>query len=168
MKTPNDGQKFTLLITGASGLSGSIVVNEFLSQQIPVRILVRNADKVKHLQNNPNVEIFVGDLLKPETYASALQGIDKALDMEEACAIISEAINRKVTFNDISLEDYKSMVSGIGAAGKTLEILMQVSKERRKCTNAGVKLETHQLFNIRPTNFAEFIYRHKSAFEKLN
>jgi uncharacterized protein YbjT (DUF2867 family) len=70
MKTPNDGQKFTLLITGASGLSGSIVVNEFLSQQIPVRILVRNADKVKHLQNNPNVEIFVGDLLKPETYAS--------------------------------------------------------------------------------------------------
>jgi uncharacterized protein YbjT (DUF2867 family) len=47
-----------------------------------------------------------------------------AMDMEEACAIISEAINRKVTFNDISLEDYKSMVSGMGAAGKTLEILM--------------------------------------------
>ena len=288
-----------VLITGASGLSGSIVVNEFLSQNISIRILVRNPDKVKHLKNNDNVDIFVGDLLKPETYSAALQGVDKALlissafedmvstqktfidaarkagvshivkysggcsqigfiarkflpmiehediedylvnsglkwtivrpdqfmeyylpmtptgvdlktdslilpynnskvapvaitdvakvcvkilmedghenriyditgpdaiVMEEACAIISEAIKRKITFNDISLADYEKMLSGMGVQGKTLEILMQISKERRKCIDATIRLDTHKLFGVRPTNFAEFMYRNAAAF----
>jgi uncharacterized protein YbjT (DUF2867 family) len=291
--------KAKILVTGASGLSGLIIVKELLSQNIPTRILVRNAEKVNHLKNNQNLEIYEGDLLKPETYKTALAGIDKvllissafermletqqvfidtareagvphvikysggdsgvgfithkfvaqkehediedylinsglkwtiirpcqfmemylpkaptgvdlsthsltlpinkgklspvaigdvakvcvqlltqagheekiyemtgpdAMDMEEACSIISAVSGVMIRYNNVTLSEYEAILLSMGLPKERLPILMQISKQRMKCIDSHVKLETHKLFGVRPTNFAEFIYKNQAAF----
>ena len=50
------------LITGATGVAGSFVVNEFVQRREPVRILVRNRAKAAALEKVPTVEIVEGDM----------------------------------------------------------------------------------------------------------
>jgi uncharacterized protein YbjT (DUF2867 family) len=288
-----------VLITGASGLSGKIIVNEFIKQNVPLRILVRNKEKVKHLLPYQNLEVFEGDLLKPETYKNALIGINKvllissavermtetqqtfidaakandvphvikfsgadsgigflshkfiaqkehediedylicsgvnwtiirpsqfmqmylpkaptgvdlstdtltlpikkaklspvdiedvarvcmklltedghqnkiyemtgpdAMDMEEACNIITTVSGRSIVYKEISLIDYETMLLSRGVPKDRVSILTQISKQRMKCRDSHIKLDTHRRFNVRPTNFAEFIYKNIKAF----
>jgi putative NAD(P)-binding protein len=68
-----------ILVTGAAGLSGSIVIREFVRQQQPVRALVRDRTKAKSLGQLPTVEVVEGDMLRPETLNAALDGVDRAL-----------------------------------------------------------------------------------------
>ena len=56
-----------LLITGASGRSGSAVIREFARQQFPVRALVKSRAKAQALEMLPNVEVVEGDMLRAET-----------------------------------------------------------------------------------------------------
>jgi len=67
-----------MLITGATGLSGSHIVNELARQGIRFRALVRDQRKAAALQFE-NVHIVEGDMLKPESLAPALDGVEKAL-----------------------------------------------------------------------------------------
>jgi uncharacterized protein YbjT (DUF2867 family) len=68
-----------ILVTGAAGLSGSIVIREFLRQQQPVRALVRDRTKANWLDQLPTVEVVEGDMLRPETLGAALDGVDRTL-----------------------------------------------------------------------------------------
>src|SRR3989337_2366392 len=275
-----------ILVTGASGLSGSIIVNEFIKQNIPIRILVRDAAKVKHLAHHSIIEMFEGDLLKPETYKHALAGIDKALlissaaermtetqqtfidtakemgvphiikfsgadsgigflshkfvaqkehediedylidsganwtilrpsqfmhmylpkavtgidlstssltlpikngklspvdiddvakvcvalltqhghenkfyemtgpdamNMEEACGIMSAVTGRSIAYTNISMNEYKKALLNRGLPKGRVSILSQISKQRMKCIDSHIKLDTHKRFNVRPT-----------------
>lgn len=290
----------TFLITGATGLSGSILIQELIRQQIPVRALVRNRAKGHELEHYPDVEIYEGDMLQPDTLRAALDGVEKAvlissafedmvntqqmfidaavqagvqhiikysgaeagigfnaqnfqptrqheniedylinsgvawtivrpsqfmevylpgsptgvdpqrnvlvlpiqaarlvpvsiedvakvitkllvetghdgkiyemtgpdaLTMPEACAILSEVIGRPITYVNISMEEYQQGLISMGVPADIASHLIDLSKERRKCTTANIRLATHQLFGIRPTNFAQFIYKHASAFQ---
>jgi uncharacterized protein YbjT (DUF2867 family) len=296
--TAKDAQ---ILITGASGLSGKIIVNTFIKRNITLRILVRNRKKVIQFLSHPNLEICEGDLLKPETYKNALNGINKvllissavermtetqqtfidaakangvphiikfsgadsgvgflshkfiaqkehediedylinsginwsiirpsqfmqmylpgaptgvdlstatltlpikkgklspvdiedvarvcvmlltenghenkiyemtgpdAIDMEEACDIISAVLGLRISYRDISLDDYGTMLASRGIPLERVSILIQISKQRMKCIDSHIKLGTHRDFNVRPTNFAEFIYKNIKAFSK--
>lgn len=67
-----------ILVTGASGLSGAIVVKEFARQNYPVRVLVRDRARVKDLEVYPRIEIVEGNMLQPSTMQAALNGIEKA------------------------------------------------------------------------------------------
>lgn len=65
-----------LFITGGAGLVGSHIVREYLNNGWEVTALVRNPESaVKRLQN-PKVHLIKGDILRPETYASAMKGHD--------------------------------------------------------------------------------------------
>src|SRR5579859_4596077 len=68
-----------ILVTGATGLSGSAVIREFARQGYPVRALVRSRAKAQALELFPTVEIVEGDMLRPDTLAAALSGIDRVL-----------------------------------------------------------------------------------------
>lgn len=68
-----------ILVTGATGLSGSIVIREFARQQAPVRALVRNRAKARELETLPTVEVVEGDMHWPETLGTALDGVDRVL-----------------------------------------------------------------------------------------
>ncbi|MBO0791621.1 MAG: SDR family oxidoreductase [Ktedonobacteraceae bacterium] len=88
-----------ILVTGATGLSGSAVIREFARQQSPVRALIRSRAKAQALETLPAVELVEGDMLHPETLADALSGVDRVLLISSAdqqmvetqCAFIDAA-----------------------------------------------------------------------------
>jgi len=88
-----------ILVTGASGLSGSAVIREFARQQTPVRALVRSRAKAHDLEMLPTVELVEGDMLRPETLVNALSGVERILlistadqqMLETQCAFIDAA-----------------------------------------------------------------------------
>src|SRR5260221_2471290 len=68
-----------ILVTGATGISGSELVRRLSAKGVPVRALVRNTTKAEALVGLPNVEIVEGDMARPETLSGALQGIERAM-----------------------------------------------------------------------------------------
>ncbi|MFB2836961.1 SDR family oxidoreductase [Floridanema evergladense] len=58
-------------VAGATGETGSRIVQELVKRQIPVRALVRDLEKAKGLLPD-RVELVVGDVLQPESLAQAI------------------------------------------------------------------------------------------------
>jgi uncharacterized protein YbjT (DUF2867 family) len=65
----------TVLVVGASGNVGSRLTDLLIAHEEPVRVLVRDPDRVSNLP--PTVERAVGDLDDPETLTEAASGIKK-------------------------------------------------------------------------------------------
>lgn len=88
-----------ILVTGATGLTGSAVIREFGRRHFPVRALVRDPAKAGMFRDLPEVDVVEGDMRKPETLGPAFRGIDRVLmissareDMVETqCAFIDAA-----------------------------------------------------------------------------
>jgi uncharacterized protein YbjT (DUF2867 family) len=68
-----------ILVTGATGLSGSELVRRLSAKGIPSRALVRNPTKAQPLASLPNVEIVEGDMARPDSLSEALRGVDRAV-----------------------------------------------------------------------------------------
>ena len=67
-----------VLVTGATGYIGGRLVPRLLESRYRVRVLVRDP---KRLQGRPwinDVEVLQGDVFKPETLDSAMEGIQAA------------------------------------------------------------------------------------------
>jgi uncharacterized protein YbjT (DUF2867 family) len=67
-----------ILITGATGTNGREVVRQLSAAGVPVRALVRDAARAGAIRL-PGVEIFEGDLGRPETLPVVLAGVERAL-----------------------------------------------------------------------------------------
>jgi uncharacterized protein YbjT (DUF2867 family) len=63
-----------VLVAGATGGVGQLVVGKLLEKGFKVRILTRNAAKAKEMFNN-RVEIAVGDIRQPNTLPAATQNV---------------------------------------------------------------------------------------------
>lgn len=66
--------RLTVLVVGATGSIGRLVVDEALRRGHGVRALVRNQAKAARLA--AGVDLIVGDLTRPETLAAAVEGVD--------------------------------------------------------------------------------------------
>src|SRR5947209_15350688 len=67
-----------ILIVGASGRLGSVVVRHLLAQGQSIRVMTRNPLSLAHLKQQ-GVEIVSGDLRDRASLASACQGIEQVL-----------------------------------------------------------------------------------------
>lgn len=67
-----------ILVTGATGTTGSETVRRLSAKGIKVRALTRNPAKATALAALPNVEIVEGDMARLETLNKALQDVDHA------------------------------------------------------------------------------------------
>lgn len=67
-----------ILVTGATGKTGGAVAEELAKHNIPVRVLVRNADKAAALKDM-GAEIAVGDMADKDAVSAALEGVEKAV-----------------------------------------------------------------------------------------
>ena len=65
-----------ILITGATGNTGSALVPALRNAGVDVRVFVRNESKAQPLKEL-GVEVVVGDMDKPETIGAAVEGVDK-------------------------------------------------------------------------------------------
>ena len=68
----------TILVTGATGYIGGRIIPRLLAEGHTVRILTRDRDRALARPWGAEVDIFVGDVLRPETLAGALEGVDTA------------------------------------------------------------------------------------------
>ena len=68
----------TILVTGATGYIGGRLAPLLLERGPPVRVLVRSRRRVLSRSWSADVEIAVGDALKPETLPAAMQGVHTA------------------------------------------------------------------------------------------
>lgn len=74
-----------VLVAGATGGTGSLVVAELIEQGYPVRAFVRNTAKaVERL--GADVESVVGDLKDPDSIAAALDGVGAVINTASASA----------------------------------------------------------------------------------
>jgi len=64
----------TVLVVGATGSIGRLVVEEALRQGHSVRALVRTPDKARALPHESQVAI--GDVTRPDTLPVAVEGVD--------------------------------------------------------------------------------------------
>ncbi|PSL23360.1 NmrA family NAD(P)-binding protein [Chitinophaga ginsengisoli] len=71
-------KQLKILVTGATGKSGGVAIEELLKMGIPVRALVHSVDERSEKLAAQGVEIFVGDLLRFDDIAAAMAGIDTA------------------------------------------------------------------------------------------
>src|ERR1700744_2343083 len=68
-----------LLVSGASGQSGMLIVKALTARQQHIRALVRDRTKAPFLADLPHVDVTVGDMLEKDSMKAALDGIDRAI-----------------------------------------------------------------------------------------
>jgi uncharacterized protein YbjT (DUF2867 family) len=144
-----------ILVTGASGLSGTSVVRAFARQRIPVRALVRDLAKAADLRELPGVEVVVGNMLEPASLADAFAGIPRVLMIsgarermvETQCAFIDAAANAGIEH----IVKFSGKESGIG-----------FDLQRFRGTRAHVEIERYleqsgmAWTHLRPSQFMQF------------
>src|SRR5215472_12416266 len=86
-----------ILLTGATGLAGSFITDEFVRERVPVRILVRDRAKARGLEKAPTVQIVKGDMSRPSSLESALDGVDRVLMIS---APLMDMVETQNTFID--------------------------------------------------------------------
>jgi uncharacterized protein YbjT (DUF2867 family) len=66
--------RVTVLVVGATGSIGRLVVEEALREGHAVRALVRSAGRARQLP--PEAQVVVGDVTRPDSLADAVDGVD--------------------------------------------------------------------------------------------
>jgi uncharacterized protein YbjT (DUF2867 family) len=66
----------TILITGATGTIGRLLVGQLEEAGVPFRVFVRRQEDAEHFRLR-GVRAFVGDFAEPSTLRPALEGVDK-------------------------------------------------------------------------------------------
>ena len=66
--------RMTVLVVGATGSIGRLVVDEVMRQGHAVRALVRNPGKTRQLPSEAHV--VIGDVTRPDTLSGAVDGVD--------------------------------------------------------------------------------------------
>ena len=67
-----------VLVTGATGYVGGRLIPRLLEQGHEVKVLVRDDARIKGRSWSDRVEVWVGDLKKPETLQGLCRGVDSA------------------------------------------------------------------------------------------
>lgn len=68
----------TVLVAGATGQTGQLVVKELRAEGFVIRALVRDADKARATLGE-DVELMVGDVKDPASLAPAMRGVDAVI-----------------------------------------------------------------------------------------
>lgn len=68
----------TILLAGATGYLGRHIGYELIQRGLPARLLVRNPDKVVHL-NTHNLDVVQAEITQPETLQGVLESVDTVI-----------------------------------------------------------------------------------------
>ncbi|MEY4971885.1 MAG: hypothetical protein RLZZ404_811 [Actinomycetota bacterium] len=105
------GKPALCLVTGATGYIGGRLIVELLKHGYRVRILARNADRLKYHPWIDQVEVSEGDAHNPDVLAEAMIGVDVAY-------YLLHAFMSKDNFE----QEERDMAKGFGEAAKALGV----------------------------------------------
>ena len=105
------GQPALCLVTGATGYIGGRLIVELLKHGYRVRILARNADRLKYHPWIDQVEVSEGDAHNPNVLAEAMIDVDVAY-------YLLHALMSKDNFE----QEEREMAEGFGAAAKQAKV----------------------------------------------
>jgi uncharacterized protein YbjT (DUF2867 family) len=147
-----------ILVTGATGLSGSIVIREFARHKTPVRALVRSRSKARALETLTAVGIVEADMLRPETLGAALDGVERVLMISSSDP---QMVETQCTFIDASkkagvrhIVKFSGAESGIGFDPKAFRFTRMHEQIERYLEGSGLAW-TH----LRPSQFMQVYLR---------
>jgi uncharacterized protein YbjT (DUF2867 family) len=116
--------KMTVLVVGATGSIGRLVVEEALQQGHAVRALVRTPEKARQLPRE--AQVVLGDVTRPDTLPGAVDGVDAvvfALGSDGAGKMGAESIDyggvRNVLFALGSRKARIALMTSIGVTNRT-------------------------------------------------
>lgn len=158
-------KNINILVSGASGLSGSLIARELIAQQQPVRALVRNGAKAKSIAGLTGLKLFEGDMLAPDTLKAALDGVKRVI-------MISSA-------NDRMVETQCSFIDACIASGVAQVIKFSdedaqngFDPERFRFTREHEQIEDYleksglQWTHLRPSQFMQVYLREAEAIRQ--
>src|SRR5262245_61120985 len=106
-----------LLITGAAGNSGRLILKALSQQAQRLGVLVRRAETLELFSGMQGVEVQVADLARPETLEPALDGVDTALHLREAPSIarasVLELPAAEIELSPVDLADIASIAAAV-------------------------------------------------------
>lgn len=89
-----------ILLTGATGATGSATAKLLIENNVPFRVLVRNEEKAQWMKD-AGAEVIVGDMADRDSVAKALAGVEKALLI---CVNEEEQLDQEKQFVDCAVE----------------------------------------------------------------
>ncbi len=128
-----------VLVLGATGGTGQVVVNELLKRHVDVRVFGRNADRLQHLW--PNVEFRVGDVFNVQDIVQA--GRDVSLIIQCAAIPYHETVARQVPLGQAVMRAAQQLgarvtfIDGLYAYGVRQSAPMPESAALRPVTRKG-------------------------------
>jgi uncharacterized protein YbjT (DUF2867 family) len=102
-----------ILVTGATGMTGSELVRRLSARGVRVRGLTRSLSKAATLSALPNVEIVEGDMEHPETLSHSLQGVERAMLISSSDAKMLEVQSNFIEAAQKAGVKYVVKLSGI-------------------------------------------------------
>jgi uncharacterized protein YbjT (DUF2867 family) len=88
----------------------------------------------------------------------------EALTMSEIAERISSATGNPVPYVKVTPDEYRRILAEAGVPPVFADLLDEIYVERRRWTDSRVHLDTHRLFGVHPTTFADFAARHAAEF----
>jgi nucleoside-diphosphate-sugar epimerase len=106
MTVQKNNKTTKFLVTGGAGFIGSNIVEELLKQNKIVRVLDNFAtgkrENILKFKDNPNFELFEGDLRSFHIIRAAVKGMDYILH-QGALPSVPRSINDPLTSNDVNI-----------------------------------------------------------------
>ena len=125
-----------VLVTGATGYVGGRLVPELLKSGYQVRVFVRDAARLEGRSWLERVQVRVGDVLKPETLAEAMEGVEAAYYMIHSMMDSEEFHQRDVlaasNFGTAAREAGVKRIIYLGGLGEPESDLSQHLRSRQK------------------------------------
>ena len=122
-----------ILVTGATGNTGSMLVPALVSSGVDVRALVRDESKAQALRDS-GVEVVIGDLDKPESLSAAVDGVDRIFLLtwngpaaEQQGKNLIDAAAKAGTPHVVKLSGYGSEKSRITVQHNAIEAYLSAS-----------------------------------------
>jgi len=152
-----------ILVTGAAGNAGRLFMAEFQRRAIPVRALVRNADRAVGLPES--AQVVTGDMGRPETLGAALEGVETAVVISSADERMRET---QCTFVDAAkkagvqrIVKFSGQEAGRGFDAAKFRFTRMHEEIERHIESCGLRW-TH----LRPSQFMQVLLREAGAVKE--